>query len=46
MEVEVHAADGAVVFFEAVYDCAYAVVPSVVGGGGLEGQRRLEGVFK
>ena len=42
MEVEVHTTDGAVVFFEAVYDCAYAVVPSVVG----EGQRRLEGVFK
>lgn len=27
VEVKIHAADGAVVFFESVYDCAHAVVP-------------------
>ena len=34
MEVKIHAADGTVVFFEAVYDGADAVIPSKRGGGG------------
>jgi hypothetical protein len=34
MEVKIHASDGAIVFFESVYDRAYAVVPPDIYDGG------------